>query len=205
MPGSDVTSTGTGTGAITTAPLTPERWADFEALMGAKGGTGGCWCMLWRQTKAEHDKNAGKANRAAMQAIVERGEAPGLLAYDGDQPVGWISVAPRASFPRLESSRVLRPIDDQEVWSVSCFLIAKSHRRQGLATRLLEAACGFVAGHGGRIIEGYPIVANRPDYPDVYAWIGFDSLFKRAGFIEVARTSTKRRIMRKLLALDDDG
>jgi GNAT superfamily N-acetyltransferase len=185
---------------ITTAPLTPERWADFEALMGPKGGTGGCWCMLWRQSKAEHDTNAGEANRTAMKAIVERDEAPGLLAYEGDTPVGWISVAPRPAFPRLESSRVLKPIDDQEVWSVSCFLIEKTHRRQGIATRLLEAACDFVADHGGRIVEGYPIVANRPDYPDVYAWIGFDSVFKRAGFEEVAITSTKRRIMRKMVA-----
>lgn len=184
---------------ITTAPLTPERWADFEALMGPKGGTGGCWCMLWRQTKAEHDANAGEANHAAMKAIVESHEAPGLLAYEGETPVGWISVAPRPAFPRLESSRVLKPIDDQEVWSVSCFLIEKTHRRQGVATRLLEAACDFVAEHGGRIIEGYPLVAGRADYPDVYAWIGFDSVFKRAGFEEVARTSTKRRIMRKTL------
>lgn len=188
--------------SITTAPLTPERWADFETLMGPKGGTGGCWCMLWRQTKAEHDANAGEPNRAAMRAIVEHDEAPGLLAYDGGTPVGWISVAPRPSFPRLETSRVLRPIDDQEVWSVSCFLIAKSHRRQGLATRLLDAACAFVAEHGGRILEGYPIVPGRPDYPEVYAWIGFDSVFKRAGFDEVARTSTRRRIMRKVLAED---
>jgi GNAT superfamily N-acetyltransferase len=187
---------------ITTAPLTPERWADFEALMGPRGGTGGCWCMLWRQSKAEHDANAGEPNRAAMQAIVERAEAPGLLAYEGKAPVGWISVAPRPAFPRLETSRVLKPIDDEEVWSVSCFLIEKAHRRQGVATKLLEAACDFVSAHGGRIIEGYPLVAGRGDYPDVYAWIGFDTVFRRAGFEEVARTSTKRRIMRKVLAAD---
>jgi GNAT superfamily N-acetyltransferase len=186
---------------ITTAPLTPERWADFDALMGPMGGSGGCWCMLWRQTKAENDANAGEPNRATMKAIVDSGAAPGLLAYDGDTPVGWISVAPRPAFPRLETSRVLKPIDDQEVWSVSCFLIERTRRRQGVATTLLEAACAFVADHGGRIVEGYPIVANR-DYPDVYAWIGFDTVFRRAGFEEVARTSTKRRIMRKVLAAE---
>ncbi|MDH3234173.1 MAG: GNAT family N-acetyltransferase, partial [Alphaproteobacteria bacterium] len=74
--------------SITTAPLTPERWADFETLMGPKGGTGGCWCMLWRQSKAEHDANAGEPNRVAMRAIVEHDEAPGLLAYDNGTPVG---------------------------------------------------------------------------------------------------------------------
>jgi len=197
---SDSTATTT---EITTAPLTPERWDDFEALMGPKGGSGGCWCMLWRQSKAEHDANAGAPNRQAMRGIVERRQAPGLLAYEGGVAVGWISVAPRPSFPRLETSRVLRPVDDAEVWSVSCFLIARSHRRRGLATKLLEAACAFVAERGGRIVEGYPIVAGRRDYPEVYAWIGFDTVFKRAGFEEVARTSTKRRIMRKVLSADD--
>jgi len=189
----------TTTSEITTAPLTPERWGDFEALMGPKGGTGGCWCMLWRQAKPEHDANAGEPNKAAMKAIVAGGEPPGLLAYEGGTPVGWISVAPRPAFPRLETSRVLKRIDDEEVWSVSCFLIAPTHRRQGVATKLLEAACAFVADRGGRIVEGYPIVSGRGTYPDVYAWIGFDTVFKRAGFLEVARTSTKRRIMRKVL------
>ena len=165
--------------------------------MGPRGGSGGCWCMLWRQSKSDHDANSGEPNRLAMRAIVEGGEAPGLIAYEDGQPIGWISVAPRPSFPRLETSRVLKPIDDQLVWSVSCFLIAKSHRRQGIATQLLEAACAFVVAHGGRIVEGYPIVATKDPYPDVYAWIGFDNVFKRAGFSEVARSSTKRRIMRR--------
>jgi len=185
---------------ITTAPLTSERWADFQSLMGPRGGNGGCWCMRWRQSKAEHDTNAGEPNRQAMCDIVESDEAPGLLAYEDGEPVGWISVAPRPSFPRLENSSVLKPIDDELVWSVSCFLVAKSHRRQRVATRLLEAACDFVANHGGDIIEGYPIVALRDPTPDASAWIGFDRLFKQAGFREVARSSTRRKVMRKSLA-----
>ena len=26
-------------------PLTKDRWIDFEALFGARGAYGGCWCM----------------------------------------------------------------------------------------------------------------------------------------------------------------
>lgn len=184
---------------IAIEPLTPDRWADFEALMGPKGGCGGCWCMLWRLRKRDYDAMKGAANRDAIRAVVDSGPPPGLLAYDGDQAVGWISLAPRAAFPRLETSRVMQPVDDRPVWSVSCFLIARSHRRQGLAVALLEAACGFAGSQGASILEGYPVAPTKTPYPETYAWTGFETAFRRAGFVEVARRSDTRPIMRRML------
>ena len=146
---------------ITIAPLTPERWPDFETLMGPKGGCGGCWCMLWRLRKRDYDAMKGAANRYAIRAVVYGGPPPGLLAYDGSLAVGWISLAPRAAFPRLETSRVMQPVDDTPVWSVSCFLIARSHSRQGLAVALLDAACGFARSQGATILEGYPVAPAK--------------------------------------------
>jgi len=186
--------------AFTITPLSKERWPDFEALLGPKGAYGGCWCMLWRLTKADFDRDAGDRNRQAMKALAESDRPPGLLAYDKGRPVGWISVAPRRTFVRLESSRVLKPVDDEEVWSVSCFLIAKSHRKQGLGIRLLKAACDFVREQGGTILEGYPIAPTKRPYPAAYAWTGFASVFTRTGFEEVARRSETRPIMRRNVA-----
>jgi len=185
--------------ALTVTPLTPDRWADFEALMGPKGGAGGCWCMLWRLSKRAFEAGAGEVNRQAMQAVAAEPVAPGLLAYDGDRAVGWVSVAPRARFPRIENSRVLARIDDEEVWSITCFLIAKSHRRRGVATRLLEAACDFVRSNGGKVVEGYPIAPNRASYPAVFAWTGFKGAFRKAGFETVRKRSPTRPIMRRRL------
>ena len=88
---------------ITIAPLTPERWPDFETLMGPKGGCGGCWCMLWRLRKRDYDAMQGDANRDAIHAVVKAGPPPGLLAYDDKRAVGWISIAPRDAFPKLET------------------------------------------------------------------------------------------------------
>jgi len=185
--------------ALTILPLTLGRWADFETLMGPKGGAGGCWCMLWRLAKRDFEAGAGEANRQAMKAIAARPVPPGLLAYDGDRPVGWISVAPRAHFPRLEKSRALARVDDEEVWSVTCFLIARSHRRRGVAARLLEAACDFVREHGGTVIEGYPVAPNKRSYPSVFAWTGFEGAFRKAGFETVLKRTPTRPIMRKRL------
>ena len=184
---------------ITIRPLTVENWADFESLMGPKGGVGGCWCMLWRQSKRDHDAGTGDCNRQKMQALAEGNQPPGLLAYDEGQVVGWLSVAPREDFPRLSGSRVLKPVDDKKVWSVSCFLIPKSHRRRGIAVALLIAACSFVRQRGGSIVEGYPIDPSKKPYTEAFAWTGFKSVYDRAGFTEILRRSETRPIMRKVL------
>ena len=75
-------------------PLTGERWRDFEALFGARGACAGCWCMWWRLTRAEFQRQQGEGNRQAIKAIVASNREPGLLAYVGDVPAGWCAVAP---------------------------------------------------------------------------------------------------------------
>lgn len=37
----------------TITPLTQENWSDFEAVMGDRGGSLGCWRMHWRLSIAE--------------------------------------------------------------------------------------------------------------------------------------------------------
>lgn len=181
------------------APLTPDRWADLEALFGPRGASGGCWCMWWRLKRSEFDAQKGDGNRAAFRAVVENGLPPGVLAYAGDQPVGWCAIAPRDEYPALERSRILKRVDDQPIWSVTCFFIAKGWRRRGLAGRLLAAAVAFAGEHGARIVEGYPVEPRNDDMPAVFAWTGMASTFRRAGFVEVARRSETRPIMRLTL------
>ena len=177
-------------------PVTQQRWADFETLFGERGACGGCWCMLWRLTRKEFEQQKGKANREAMKAIVESGKKPGLLAYSGKQPVAWCSVAPRESFPALERSQVLKKLDDEVVWSISCFFIHKDYRKQGLSVRILEAAVDYVRKQGGKIVEGYPVEPKKGKTADVFAWTGLASFFKKTGFVECARRSATRPIMR---------
>lgn len=180
-------------------PVTKKRWSDFETLFGEKGACGGCWCMLWRLTRKEFEQQKGEANRQAMKKIVESGKFPGLLAYSEKQPVAWCSVAPRESFPALERSRVLKKIDDEPVWSISCFFIHRDFRKQGLSVRILEAAVDYVKNQGGKIVEGYPVEPKKGKTADVFAWTGLASFFKKAGFAECARRSETRPIMRFII------
>jgi GNAT superfamily N-acetyltransferase len=177
---------------------TAERWSDIERLFGPKGACGGCWCMTWRLGRGEFERGKGDGNRAAFQAIVASGAVPGVIAYDGGEPVGWCAVAPRAGYPALARSRVLAPVDDAPVWSITCLFVVKRLRRKGVSAALLRAAAELAFSRGGEIVEGYPVDpgAGRSQ-PDVFVWTGLASAFLTAGFTEVARRSPTRPIMRR--------
>lgn len=180
-------------------PLTPHRWPDLETLFGPRGGCGGCWCMWWRLTRSEHQRSKGEANKQAFRQIVDAGSIPGLLAYRDDVPIGWCAVEPRSHYPSLGRSRVLAPLDDEPVWSVTCFFIARPHRGVGVATALLEAAAEHARSEGARVLEGYPVEPRDERVPEAFAWTGVPEIFERAGFREVARRSETRPIMRRVL------
>lgn len=177
-------------------PVTMQRWEDLETLFGPRGACGGCWCMWWRVTHAEFERSKGEGNRLAMKAIVDSGEVPGLLAYRQGQPVAWCSVAPRTAFPVLDRSPILKRVDDQPVWSVVCFFVARSERRQGLTIELLRAAVDYARQNGASIVEGYPVDPKKGTTADVFAYTGLPSAYRKAGFVEVLRRSPTRPIMR---------
>jgi len=191
-----VTSKTASLPALEFHPLTPERWKDLEALFGERGACGGCWCMWWRLKRSQFEKQKGEGNRRALKKIVDSGEVPGLLAYAGGQPVAWCSVAPRETYSVLERSQTLKRIDDQPVWSVVCFFVAKPFRGKGVTVKLLRATVEYVKEQGARIIEGYPVEPKKTRMPDAFAYTGLVSTFRKAGFIEVLRRSETRPIMR---------
>ncbi len=177
-------------------PVTTERWSDLVELFGERGACGGCWCMWWRLARSAFEKGKGAGNRRALRKVVAAGREPGLIAYVGGAPAGWCSVAPREEFPVLSRSRVLAPVDDRSVWSVVCFFVAKPFRRTGLTAALIEGALAHARKRGASIVEGYPVEPGRGAMPDAFAWTGLASSFRAAGFVEVARRSATRPVMR---------
>jgi GNAT superfamily N-acetyltransferase len=177
-------------------PVTPKRWKDLDTLFGERGACGGCWCMWWRLSRSQFNKEKGKRNKKALKKIVDSGEIPGILAYADGEPIGWCSVAPRERFSVLERSRILKRIDEKPVWSVVCFFVAKPFRQKGVTIELLKAAIEYAKKHRARIVEGYPIEPKKTKMPDVFANTGLASAFRQSGFVEVLRRSDTRPIMR---------
>jgi len=189
------TEPGGGSISLEFEPLTYDKWKDFTSLFGRKGACGGCWCMWWRQTASDFEASKGDGNRRKMRNLVKKGKVPGILACHEGKPVGWCAVAPREEYPRLARSRILKPIDGRQVWSVVCLFVARDHRGMGVSSALIGAAVDFVRDRGGKTLEAYP-VEPRKRMPDAFAFHGLAVSFLRAGFREVARRSATRPVMR---------
>ena len=134
-----------------------------------------------------------------IKRIVLDGQRPGVVAFLDREPIGWCAVAPRRVYSYLDRSRVLKPVDDQDVWSISCLFVLKPYRRQGVSAGLLKAAARLAGKRGAKIVEGYPVVPTMERTPDPFVWTGVPSAFRKAGFKEVARRSKSRPIMRYVL------
>ncbi|MGH2661515.1 MAG: GNAT family N-acetyltransferase [Actinomycetota bacterium] len=179
-------------------PITPSRWKDLERLFGPNGAYSNCWCMWWRMPSKDFDRAAPDRKRSALRRLVRDSRRPGLLAYRDGDPVGWVSVAPREEFGRLERSSTLKRVDDRPVWSIVCFYIHRGHRGEGVARALLDAAVDHAARRGAKIVEGYPVDPAVRDYPAAEAYTGPLPLFESAGFREVARRG-KRPVVRRTI------
>ncbi len=185
-------------------PLTPERWKDLEEVFQSKGCSQarGCWCMYYRETGKQNYPPGSKPSECRKQQLKElarSGPAPGLIGYSGEKPVGWVSLGPRSSFLKLAKSPVMKPVDDEPVWSIVCFVVPAPHRRSGVATALLRGAVEYAKENGARIIEAYPVDRTGPGH-DEWLWFGTKSMYDRAGFTEVARRRAERPVMRLSLA-----
>jgi GNAT superfamily N-acetyltransferase len=153
--------------------------------------------MTWRLSRAEFKANEGEGNRAAMRALVDRGQQPGVLLYRDGRAVAWCAVAPREEYVRLAASKVWAPVDEEKVWSVSFLFVDKKARGKGLSVEVLKAAVEFARSRGATIVEGYP-QELKERLPAAFVWMGVMPTFERAGFHEVARRSAKKPIMRSV-------
>ena len=169
----------------------PERLADFDRVHSDERGAGWCKCVAWWvPTWDGFGARTAEQNASLRRDLCERGEWDGLLAYDGDDAIGWCQVGPRDRLHKLASQLALDA--DPHAWAVTCFLVAPHMRRRGVASALLAAAVQAARDAGARRIEGYPTVGASLHDED--AWTGTVLLFERAGF-EIAVDSRPRRVV----------
>jgi predicted GNAT family acetyltransferase len=167
--------------------LTPELWPAFEKLFGPNGACAGCWCMWWRIRQGERFMHIhGASAKRRQKALVLAGSSRGLLAFSGDEPVGWCAYGRRTDFPALARSRALACDDAEQVWSLPCFFIKSGWRGRGVARALLRAALESLRRNGARIAEAYPV---RPPASNSTAFTGTVPWLEAEGF----RVLTNRR------------
>jgi len=179
-------------------------WDDVRTVFGTRGDPAGCWCRYFKvdaatwkaQDIAAFERGLCDEIDAAREV---RGAGPGLLAYDDDEPVGWVAIEPRPAYPRILSSRLIEhssePVDAAGVWFVSCFVVRVGHRRSGTATALLAGAVAHAREHGARVVEAFPVDAV-PGTSSADLYHGPLSVFVKAGFDVVARPVAQRAVVR---------
>ena len=174
---------------IQTVPVTPDRWEDLLALFGPNGAYSNCWCTWWILRAKEWDQATPEERRSILEDLVSGGDEPGILAYQGGEPVGWCAVGPRERYARMMSPRstTYRPLDDEPGWMINCFFVAKGHRRRGVARALLEAAVAHAFARGATRIDAYPIDPDRQQATTASSFVGTLEMYLGAGFDEVTR------------------
>ncbi len=173
------------------------RLEDFVALFESRGGPKNCWCMVWRATAEEAKRTDGASRKAAFTRRVRQGLPVGILGYLDGKPIAWCSIAPRRTYRNLGG---VAEALDENVWSLACFFVTRQYRGQGMTVRLIGAAVEHARARGATVVEAYPV---DPDSPS-YRFMGFVASFKKAGFVEVGRAGTRRRVMRLQLDRPSD-
>lgn len=158
-----------------------------EVLRGSWGA--GCWCMFPRLDAAAGQGLGSRGRREAMTRLARRRRAPGLLAFEGDEPVGWIAIAPRKELRRVDASRATPRVDDVEVWVIPCITVRPSARGRGIALALIRAAVAYAKGQGAPAVEAYPRAGSARTKDD-NAYFGTEPLFRRAGFRVVRKAAS---------------
>jgi GNAT superfamily N-acetyltransferase len=177
-------------------PLTSKSWTLFEKLMGERGGCGGCWCMAYRLPTKEFHVNKFEGNKKLMKKIVAANQPTGLIATCDGEPIGWVALAPREDFCKIETARTLKRIDHKPVWSIPCFFVRKEYRKQGLSKLLIKGAIGYAKKHKIKTLEAYPVIPYSEKMPDAFLWIGALSAFTSNGFKVVQKNGKRKRMVR---------
>jgi GNAT superfamily N-acetyltransferase len=173
-------------------PASPDVWPALAELFSAGGDPRWCWCQYWRKPGSNWSNTTPDANRADLEALIRAGDpAPGLVALRAGKAVGWVGLGPREAFPRSERSRTLPRLPGEDVWSINCFVVARTARRGGVAKALLAAAVEYAAAHGAQLVEGYPVATGGSRIQSASVYTGTASMFEASGF-EVAAASTSK-------------
>ena len=173
---------------IEVRPATVDRFDDVVTMVGPKRPDANvCWCLSHRVDAKTNRELVGPARGEYVKALCSRDVAPGVLAYDGEEVVGWAAVAPRSELPFARSTKIPH-VDDLPVWSVWCIRVRPGHRRRGISHVLLDGAVTYARTNGAPAVEGYPVDNGSERVDLTMAYVGTRRLFEAAGFTKVADT-----------------
>lgn len=176
---------------------------DLRTVLGPKRPDADvCWCISYRLSSKENQALHREARGERAAQLCRQDPPPGVLAYSGEEVVGWAAVHPRAD-TSFATNRRIPHVDDLDVWSVWCLRVRPGHRGEGISHRLLAGAVQFARERGAPAVEGYPVDNAGRKVDLTMAYVGTRKLFEDAGFTKAADTdSVLNGFPRVLMRLD---
>ncbi len=177
------------------------RFEDLATIIGPRRpDVRTCWCTAYRDSRVPPDRRGDY-----LRGLCASEPGPGVLVYVDAVVAGWCSVAPHATYRRLERSRTIPQPDEAEgTWSIVCFVVRAATGSMASCTACSPGAVEHAAGHGATVAEGYPVAA-RERVDMISGYVGTVGLFERAGFGRGRLTASRiggqeRYVMRRLLS-----
>jgi len=186
---------------IRVVPVGEVPWGDVRTVFGTRGDPATCWCQFFKLSNAQWRETDVPTLESALCEHVRHDPGPGLIAYVGDDPAGWVAAEPRPAYPRLRTSRIVatgraeQQHDDPSVWSITCFVVRVGFRRRGVASALLAAAIEHARASGARVVEAYPVDTTERKASSAELFHGVLSGFVAAGFEIVSRPQPGRAVV----------
>ncbi|MET0886386.1 MAG: GNAT family N-acetyltransferase [Mycetocola sp.] len=186
---------------IVISPATADRFNDAEHALSGGGDGHSCQCQWWTITNAQFRRASLDDKRELLRGELQSdAPPPALIAYADGEAAGWVRVGPRPAQVRISRTRDIiantpLALDDPDAWAVTCFVVRREHRGEGLNARLLAAAVDFAREHGARVIEAYPVDTRVGKRSTNELYHGVLSVFLAAGFRETARPKPDRPIV----------
>ena len=194
---------------IRIVPANEAGWEDIQAVFGTRGSAAICQCQRFKlQPKESFGAVPVEARAMRLREQTCCGDpssdtTSGLVAYRGDEPVGWCAVEPRTAYPGLLRVYNVPWVgrdeekSDSGVWAVTCAFTRAGFRRRGVGYALVRAAADFAAERGARAVEGYPMLTEPgQDVTSGELHVGTRSMFAAAGFTQVSHPTPRRAVMR---------
>jgi len=182
-------------------PASADRFDDVATILAPKtAGVVACWCLVYRLDPTTNRELGAEERRETLRSLCAEPIPPGVLAYDGDQVVGWAGIAPRSEVRGIRDNRKIPPVDDVPVWSLWCLKVRPGHRGRGVSLALIDGATRFAFEHGAPAVESYPMDNHGRKVDTTAAFVGTRSQFEAAGFSRIADTdATSARVPRILM------
>jgi GNAT superfamily N-acetyltransferase len=174
--------------SIEVRPATTARFDDVATMLGPKNPDSSvCWCLSHRLDSKTNRALVGRARGEYVKELCRRAVAPGVLAYQDLEVVGWAAVAPRSELPFARSTKIPH-VDQLAVWSVWCIRARPGHRGKGIAHALLDGAVEYARSQagGGGLSGGQQGQKGRPHH----GYVGTRKLFEDSGFTKAADTDS---------------